>query len=79
MTIRKNCITNAQLAIIRDAAQRPGRSIQRVPRVARGAAWQSVVDALVAGGYAVRCYLPCHIEYALTDKGLLAAQEEACQ
>lgn len=77
MTQAKKLISNAQLAVMVDAAKRPGRSIQRLPAIARGAAWEAVVRALVAGGYAVKCYLPCHVEYALTDKGVQVAQGDA--
>jgi hypothetical protein len=33
--------------------------------------------ALIARGYAVKCYLPGHIEYVLTDAGLTQVPRQA--
>lgn len=63
-------LTAAQYDAIRLAALRPSRALEPMPSYIRGAARQSVLAALVASGHAVKCYLPGHVEYVLTDAGL---------
>lgn len=67
-------VTAAQLAAIRNAATRPGRTLKPLPSTIRGAARQYVVEALVSEGYAVKCYLPSHVEYVLTKDGVDLAE-----
>lgn len=73
--VKTSCyqISAAQLAVMQAAAARPGRVLEPLPSKIKGAAWQSVVDALLASGYATKCYFPCHVEYVLTDVGLAAS------
>lgn len=67
-------LTAAQLAVVREAAARPGRVLEPpLPKI-KGAAWQSVVDALLARGYATKCYFPTHVEYILTEAGLVVGR-----
>ena len=63
-------LTKAQYEAVQLAATRPGRALEPTPGNIRGAAKQSVLAALVAHGYAVKCYLPGHVEYVLTDAGV---------
>jgi len=63
-------LTAAQYEAALRAATRPSRALEPLPSNIRGAAKQSVIAALVAGGYAVKCYLPGHVEYSLTEAGL---------
>ena len=70
-------LTAAQLAVVREAAARPSRTLQPLPHKIKGAARQAVVDALVARGYATRCFFPSHVEYVLTDFGVTAANSQA--
>lgn len=70
-------LTAAQLAVVREAAVRPGRTLEPLSGKIRGAARQAVVDALVAHGYATRCFFPSHVEYVLTDFGVAAANSQA--
>lgn len=63
-------LTVAQYEAARRAATRPSRALEPLPSNIKGAAKQSVLAALVARGYAVKCYLPGHVEYVLTDAGL---------
>lgn len=70
-------LTVAQLAVVREAAARPSRALKPLPRKIKGAAWQAVVGALVARGYATRCFFPSHVEYVLTDFGVAAADSQA--
>jgi hypothetical protein len=63
-------LTAAQYEAARRAATRPSRALEPLPSNIKGAARQSVLTALVARGYAVKCYLPGHVEYVLTDAGL---------
>lgn len=69
MTIHHR-LTVAQYEAARRAATRPSRALEPLPSNIKGAAKQSVLAALVARGYAVKCYLPGHVEYVLTDAGL---------
>ena len=68
-----HCLTAAQLAVVREAAARPGRTLEPMPHKIKGAARRAVVDALVARGYATRCFFPSHVEYVLTEFGMAAA------
>lgn len=77
MKISCHPLTATQLAVVQTAAARPGRVLEPLPSKIKGAAWQSVVDALLARGYVTKCYLPCHVEYVLTDVGLAAAGLQA--
>ena len=70
-------LTDAQLAVAQAAAARPSRVLEPLPHRINGAAWQAVVDALVARGYATRCFFPSHVEYVLTDSGMAAAELQA--
>lgn len=63
-------LTATQCEAIQLAATRPSRALEPMPPRIKGAAKQSVLAALVASGYAVKCYLPGHVEYSLTDAGL---------
>jgi len=63
-------LTVAQYEAAQRAATRPSRALEPLPSSIKGAAKQSVLAALVARGYAVKCYLPGHVEYVLTDAGL---------
>lgn len=63
-------LTAAQYEAAQRAATRPSRALEPLPSNIKGAAKQSVLSALVARGYAVKCYLPGHVEYVLTDAGL---------
>lgn len=63
-------LTAAQYEAPQRAATRPSRALEPLPPNIKGAAKQSVLAALVARGYAVKCYLPGHVEYVLTDAGL---------
>jgi len=63
-------VSAAQLAVLRQAAARPSRALEPLPAKIRGAAKQAVLDALVARGYATKCYFPSHVEYVLTEAGL---------
>lgn len=51
-------LTVAQYEAARRAAMRPSRALEPLPSNIKGAAKQSVLAALVARGYAVKCYLP---------------------
>ena len=75
----KRTLTDAQLALVREAAARPCRVLEPVPHRIKGAAWQAVVDALLARGYATRCFFPTHVEYVLTDSGMAAAASQAAR
>jgi len=68
-------LTDAQLTLVREAAARPSRVLEPVPHRIKGAAWQAVVGALVARGYATKCFFPSHVEYVLTDLGLAASRQ----
>lgn len=70
-------LTAAQLAVVREAAARPSRMLEPLPPKIKGAAWRAVVDALVARGYATKCFFPSHVEYVLTDFGAAAAATES--
>jgi hypothetical protein len=70
----EHSLTDAQLAVVREAAARPSRALEPLPHRIKGAAWQAVVDALVTRGYATKCFFPSHVEYVLTDSGMAAAQ-----
>lgn len=70
-------LTDAQLAVVLEAAARPSRALEPLPHRIKGAAWQAVVDALVARGYATKCFFPSHVEYVLTDFGMAAAESRA--
>ena len=61
-------LTVAQYEAARRAATRPSRALEPLPSNIKGAAKQSVLAALVARGYAVKCYLPGHVEYVLTGR-----------
>jgi len=74
MTAPSCRLTTAQLAVVQLASTRASRSLAPLPAGLRGAAGQSVIDALVNQGYAARCFLPAHAEYVLTDAGLNAAR-----
>lgn len=63
-------LTVAQYEAARRAATRPSQALEPLPSNIKGAAKQSVLAALVARGYAAKCYLPGHVEYVLTDAGL---------
>ena len=63
-------LTTAQYEAIQLAATRQTRALEPMPGNIKGAAKQSVLTALVAHGYAVKCYFPGHVEYVLTDRGL---------
>jgi hypothetical protein len=69
----KYALTDAQLAVVRAAAARPSRALKPLPNRIKGAAWQAVVDALVARGYVTKCFFPSHVEYVLTDLGVAAS------
>lgn len=69
----KHTLSDAQLAVVRAAAARPSRALEPLPHRIKGAAWQVVVDALVARGYATKCFFPSHVEYVLTDLGMAAS------
>jgi len=69
-------LTDAQLAVVLKAAARPGRTLKPLPHRIKGAAWQAVVDALVARGYATKCFFPSHVEYVLTDLGMAASLQD---
>ena len=73
MTTPSCRLTAAQLAVVRLAAARKSRALAPLPTGLRGAAGQSVIDALVTRKYALPCYLPTHVEYVLTDAGLVFA------
>lgn len=66
----KHALTDAQLAVVQEAASRPSRVLEPLSHRIKGAAWQAVVDALVARGYATKCFFPSHVEYVLTDLGV---------
>lgn len=66
-------LTAAQYEAAQRAATRPSRALEPLPSNIKGAAKQSVLAALVARGYAVKCYLPGHVEYVLTEKGMALA------
>jgi len=70
-------LTAAQYDTIRLAALRPSHALEPLPSYIRGAARQSVLAALIASGYAARCYFPGHIEYALTESGLARYRAES--
>lgn len=70
-------LTVAQYEAARGAATRPSRALEPLPSNIKGAAKQSVLAALVARGYAVKCYLPGHVEYVLTEIGLAAYRNAA--
>ncbi len=72
-------LTDAQLAVVLEAAARPSRTLEPLPHRIKGAAWQAVVDALVARGYATKCFFSSHVEYVLTDFGMAAAESRAAQ
>lgn len=63
-------LTVAQYKAAQCAATRPSRALAPLPSNIKGAAKQSVLAALVARGFAVKCYLPGHVEYVLKDAGL---------
>lgn len=69
----KHTLSDAQLAVVRAAAARPSRALEPLSHRIKGAAWQVVVDALVARGYATKCFFPSHVEYVLTDLGMAAS------
>jgi hypothetical protein len=71
-------LTDAQLAVALKAAARPGRTLEPLPHRIKGAAWQAVVDALVARGCATKCFFPSHVEYVLTDLGMAMASLQDC-
>lgn len=75
----EHTLTDAQLALVREAAARPSRVLEPVPHRIKGAAWQAVVDALLARGYATRCFFPSHVEYVLTDAGMAAAEPQVAR
>ena len=70
-------LTVAQYEAARRAATRPSRALEPLPSNIKGAAKQSVLAALVTRGYAVKCYLPGHVEYVLTEIGLAAYRNAA--
>lgn len=72
-----HCLTVAQYEAVRRAATRPSRALEPLPSNIKGAAKQSVLAALVARGYAVKCFLPGHVEYVLTEIGLAAYRSAA--
>ena len=74
MTAATQNLTNTQYKVIQMAAARPSRALEPMPSNLRGAAKQSVLAALVAHGYAVKCHLPGHVEYVLSAAGLTACQ-----
>lgn len=74
VTPSDHCLTTAQLAVVREAATRPSRALEPLPYKIKGAARRAVVDALVARGYATRCFFPSHVEYVLTEFGMAAAE-----
>jgi hypothetical protein len=51
--------------------------LKPLPPKINGAAWRAVVGALVAHGYATKCFFPSHVEYVLTDFGVAAATTES--
>jgi hypothetical protein len=59
-------LTVAHYKAVRLEATRPSRVLEPLPSNIKGAAMQSVLAALVARGYAVKCQLLQHIEYVLT-------------
>lgn len=65
-------LTAAQYEAVRLAASRLSRALEPLPSYIRGAARQAVLTALVTRGYAIKCYLPTHVEYLLTEVGLTA-------
>lgn len=73
----EHALTDAQLAVVQEAAARPSRVLEPLPHRIKGAAWQAVVDVLVARGYATKCFFPSHVEYVLTDFGMAAAEAQA--
>ena len=75
----EHSLTDAQLAVVRAAAARPSRALEPLLHRIRGAAWQAVVDALVARGYATKCFLPFHVESVLTDSGMAAAESQVAR
>ncbi|MCW5235831.1 hypothetical protein D5047_05770 [Verminephrobacter eiseniae] len=75
----EHSLTDAQLAVVREAAARPSRALEPLLHRIRGAAWQAVVDALVARGYAIECFFPFHVEYVLTDSGMAAAESQVAR
>lgn len=70
-------VTAAQCAAIKQAADRPSRALEPLPAKINGAARQSVLDSLVARGYATKCFFPGHVEYVLTDLGLAVSLHES--
>lgn len=62
-------LSAAQRAALQAAVARPSWALEPLPPNIKGAARQAVVEALVARGYATRCYFPRHVEYVLTDLG----------
>lgn len=73
MKHQNHTLSDAQLAVVQAAAARPGRALKPLPHRIKGAAWQAVVDALVARGYVTKCFFPSHVEYVLTDLGVAAS------
>lgn len=73
MKHQKHTLSDTQLAVVRAAAARPGQALKPLPNRIKGAAWQAVVDALVARGYVTKCFFPSHVEYVLTDSGVAAS------
>lgn len=73
----EHSLTDAQLVVVVQAAARPSRALEPLPHRIKGAVWQAVVDALVARGYATKCFFPSHVEYVLTDFGMAAAKSHA--
>lgn len=72
-------LTAAQCDTLRMAALRPDKALDPMPSHIKGAARQSVLAALVASGHAVKCYLPGHVEYFLTELGLAEGQTKPGQ
>jgi len=69
MTVHDS-LTVAQAA--RRAATRPSRALEPLPSNIKGAVKQSVLTALVARGYPVKCFLPGHVKYVLIEIGRAA-------
>jgi len=68
-------VTATQLAVVRQAASRPSQALEPLPAKIRGAARQSVLNALLSRGYAAKCFFPGHVEYVLTNAGAAIGTE----
>lgn len=75
MKFSSPAVTATQLDAVRQAASRPSRALEPLPAKIKGAARQSVLNALVSRGYAAKCFFPGHVEYVLTSAGVAIGTE----